>query len=335
MSASKKLLIRLSSAGDVLLASPLLKLIKQREPESELHFVVKERYADLIRYNPNISEVHLVQENSNFHQLENLRRELMHRGFDTTLDLHNNFRSIYLRRGTSEDVRVVDKDILKRSILVSTKLNLFSNIRSVALKYAQVYDRSLDKVPAPEIHFGDSVREKVNAYLKDTMTDEKGTICLCPGARHLTKRWPLDYWIDLAKRLAGDSRLVLVGGAEDASTCKQIEMNATCLNFCGKFSLLESAAILSRADLVITNDSFLMHAANAAGRKIVAIFGSSVKEFGFSPYGVENRIMEVDGLRCRPCSHIGKESCPKRHFKCMMETKPIAVYQAVMKLLRD
>ena len=106
------------------------------------------------------------------------------------------------------------------------------------------------------------------------------------------------------------------------------------INFCGKLTLLESAAMLSYADVVITNDSFLMHAANAVGKKIVAIFGSTVKEFGFFPYGVDNKIMEVANLNCRPCSHIGREYCPKKHFKCMMDTRPDAVYDAAMELIK-
>jgi len=61
--------------------------------------------------------------------------------------------------------------------------------------------------------------------------------------------------------------------------------------------------------------------------------GSSVKEFGFFPYGVENKIIEVEGLDCRPCSHIGKESCPRKHFRCMLETTPEMVYRAAAEML--
>ncbi|MCL4511639.1 MAG: glycosyltransferase family 9 protein [Bacteroidetes bacterium] len=334
MSRSKKLLIRLSSAGDVLLTSPLLKMIKEREPDSEIHFVIKAQYADLIRSNPNVNYVHLVQDHANFHQLENLRRELLHENFDTTLDLHNNFRSIYIRKETAKEIRVVEKEIFKRALLVKTKLNLFSNSRSVALKYAQTYQKSIMEVPKPEIFLPEEVIEKIDSLWNKVKKENRKSVFLCPGAKHFTKRWPVEYWTELAKRISQEHQVALIGGEADVEACSEIGRNIDAINFCGTLTLIESTAMLSHASVVVTNDSYLMHAANALGKNLVAIFGSSVKEFGFFPYGVNYKVLEVDGLDCRPCSHIGRESCPKKHFKCMMETKPTAVYEATTALLK-
>ena len=334
MPKSKKLLIRLSSAGDVLLTSPLLKLMKGREPDSEIHFVVKEQYADLIRYNPNVNFIHLVQEHADFHRLGDLRQEFLRERFDVTLDLHNNFRSIYLRKGTSPRIRVIKKEIFKRTLLVKSKLNLFATLQSVALKYAQTYDTSISDVPKPEIFLPKEVEEKVDGIWNSTNLKAEKSAFLCPGAKHFTKRWPVEYWVELAKKISEENRVVLIGGEADIKTCREIEKNTGAINFCGKLTLLESTAMLNHAALVVTNDSYLMHAASALGKNIVAIFGSSVKEFGFFPYGVDHKVMEVKGLSCRPCSHIGRESCPKKHFKCMLETKPTAVYEATVTLLR-
>ncbi len=333
MQTSKKLLIRLSSAGDVLLTSPLLKLIKEREPESEIHFVVKSQYADIIRSNPNVSEVHIVQDHADFHQLENLRRILIAEKFSITLDLHNNFRSVYLRRGTAPTVRVIKKEIVKRAILANSRLNLFTAPRTVALKYANTFDKSITSVPRPELYFPESVLKKADTIWGSFGADERESVFLCPGARHFTKRWPVQYWKKLGKKLSERKRIVLLGGIEDAEACRDIQSGTNILNFSGQLSLLESSAMLRHAAAVVTNDSYLMHAANALGVKTVAIFGSSVKEFGFFPYKVEHRIMEVNGLTCRPCSHIGLEACPKRHFKCMMDTTPDEVESAIASLL--
>ena len=333
--------MRLSSAGDVLLTSPLLKIMKTREPASEIHYVVKERYSDLIRNNPNVSRLHLVQNAPTFYDLKNLHQKLLEENFDTTLDLHNNFRSIYLRKGTSKDVGVINKEIFKRTLLVKTKLNLFTNLRSAALKYAQVYDNNIADVPLPEIFPSEETKQRADELWRGIYHGVERVISLCPGAKHFTKRWPLEYWIELAKNISTEvpaherqNRIVLIGGEEDKESCEMIARSSPAVNFCGKLTLLESVTMLSYADLVITNDSFLMHAANALGKKIVAIFGSSVREFGFFPYGVDNNIMEVTGLNCRPCSHIGRKHCPKKHFRCMMATKPEAVYRAATGLLK-
>ncbi len=333
MSESKKLLIRLSSAGDILLTSPLLKVIKESEPESEIHFAVKEQYVDLIRYNPNIDRVHLVQNDAGIHQLENLRRDLLRERFDATLDLQNNFRSIYLRRGMSSNISVVNKDPFKRALLVKAKVNLFREVRPVALKYIQVFDSCRSTVPLPEIYFSAQTREKTESLWKNASVRGDAHIFLCPGARHFTKRWPQEYWVDLASKLSATGTLTLIGGEEDKEVCHAISKQAACLSLCGELSLIESAAMLSYADVVVTNDSFIMHAANALGKRIVAIFGSTVREFGFFPYGVQDKILEVGGLHCRPCSHIGREYCPKGHFRCMLETKPEMVHRATMELL--
>ncbi len=335
MQKSKKLLIRLSSAGDVLLTSPLLRLMKEREPGCEIHFLVKSQYADLIRLNPNVNRVHLVQDQPTSRQLEDTRQSLIGEKFEATLDLHNNFRSIYLRRGTAPDIRKVKKDIIKRAILVNAKLNLFSTVRSVALKYAQTYDKSVTRVSRPEIYLPSECVATADELWMSSGSEPQQAVFLCPGARHFTKRWPTAYWKEIAAKLQPHGRVVLLGGPADAEACNNIQEGTSALNLCGKLSLTESTAMLRHASVVVTNDSYLMHAANALGKKVVAIFGSSVREFGFFPYGIENRVMEVSGLSCRPCSHLGLESCPRGHFKCMKDTLPAAVEEAAASLLRD
>ncbi len=333
MQKSKKLLIRLSSAGDILLTSPLLSLMRKREPDSEIHFVVKSQFADLVRLNPNINRIHIVHDDANLHQLENLRRELLTEGFDVTLDLHNNFRSIYLRKGTAPKIRVIQKEVIKRFVLVNSRLNLYSGVRSVALKYAQTYDKAVTSVSRPEVFFQDSVIERSDNIWTSMGPEPTHSVFLCPGARHFTKRWPVEYWKDLAAKIAPHSRVVLLGGPADVPTCGYIQDGIDVFNFCGRFPLIESTAMLRHASVVVTNDSYLMHAANALNKKTVAIFGSSVRQFGFFPYDVEHRILEVEGLPCRPCSHVGLESCPRRHFKCMKETSPDRVAAVVRSML--
>lgn len=329
MAAKKILVIRLSSAGDIILTSPLLKILKEREPLSEIHFVVKARYADLIFHNPNVNEVHLVQNDSGIHALEDIRRLFVREKFDLTLDLQNNFRSIYLRRGTSSDIRVIRKEVVKRAVLVRTKLNLFSHVRSVALKYAQTFDGSISSVGCPELFLPPDVIKQTDSIWNKEGDKSRPVIILCPGARHYTKRWPVEYWCQLAGTLMSKYQLVLLGGDEDVSTCRQIREASGALDFSGKLSLVESAAMLRHAFVVVTNDSFLMHAADALRKNLIALFGSSVHEFGFYPCGSNAKVLEMSDLECRPCSHVGRESCPKGHFNCMRGLTPEIVSQAI------
>jgi heptosyltransferase-2 len=98
---------------------------------------------------------------------------------------------------------------------------------------------------------------------------------------------------------------------------KFIKLNKTAVsNFCGELTLLETAKELDSCDVLISNDSGLMHLAAARKVPSLAIFGSTVPQFGFTPYGNRSEIVEID-LDCRPCTHIGRDKCPKGHFNCM------------------
>jgi heptosyltransferase-2 len=85
--------------------------------------------------------------------------------------------------------------------------------------------------------------------------------------------------------------------------------------------------------VVYTNDSGLMHLAAALKVPVMAFFGSTVKEFGFSPYNAKSFVLEIEGLSCRPCTHIGRKSCPKKHFKCMQEISPATAFNCLRKLV--
>ena len=94
-------------------------------------------------------------------------------------------------------------------------------------------------------------------------------------------------------------------------------------NACGIYSINQSAAIISMASLVLTNDTGLMHIAAALGKDLHSFWGNTIPEFGMYPYlpkgGGSSMIHQVEDLSCRPCSKIGYEKCPKKHFRCMMD----------------
>ncbi len=76
-----------------------------------------------------------------------------------------------------------------------------------------------------------------------------------------------------------------------------------------------------------------MHTATAVDVPVIAFFGSTVKEFGFTPYNFKNLILENNSLSCRPCTHIGRNSCPEKHFKCMKDITPQSAFEKLSLLL--
>lgn len=179
-----------------------------------------------------------------------------------------------------------------------------------------------------ELFLPDNIYHKING---------NNTIGFCPGSRHFTKQWPVDYFIELGKLLAGTGyKIVLFGGKDDRDLCKQISSSIPkALDLSNDNLLLQTATDMKSCKSIICNDSGLMHLACAVNVPVILIMGSTVKEFGFKPYLNRNLIFENNLLSCRPCSHIGRKNCPKKHFKCMLELNPNHMIDKMKKFLQD
>ncbi len=146
------------------------------------------------------------------------------------------------------------------------------------------------------------------------------------GARHATKQLPLSKLEEVCKQVSHP--LVVLGGAEDRETGDILEkhFHDKVFNACGKTSIGQSASLIRQSRAVITHDTGLMHIAAALRKKIISVWGNTVPEFGMYPYlpkgSTPFSIVEIKNLYCRPCSKIGYNKCPKKHFRCMMEIDP-------------
>jgi heptosyltransferase-2 len=167
-----------------------------------------------------------------------------------------------------------------------------------------------------------------------SLSGKSKLIGLCPGARHYTKRWPEEYFSELGALLINNGyKIVLFGGKSDKDICIELSKKISgSINLCNDNNLLQTAADMKLCKAIVCNDSGLMHVASAAGTKVIAIFGSTVKEFGFTPYNCTNLILENNSLTCRPCSHIGRSYCPKKHFECMKSIKPEYVIEKILSI---
>jgi heptosyltransferase-2 len=157
-------------------------------------------------------------------------------------------------------------------------------------------------------------------------------VALAPGSIWGTKRWP--YYGELARRLAEQEGVVMVGGPEDAGLAAEIaagvkRASGRVASGCGRLTLRQSAEVIRRAAVLVTNDSAPLHVAQAVGTPTVAIFGSTVPAFGFGPRGPRDRVVELDDLACRPCSRHGPPTCPLGHHLCMKSLTPEEVLRAV------
>jgi len=328
--SNKTLIIRLSSIGDIVLGSPLIRVLRKRFPSSQIDFVVRKEYSELVRYNPNLNFIHEFNSDGGFRELRKLAGKLRSESYDLVIDIHNSLRSRYLRSFIrAKKVVVIDKRIFARTMLVRFKKNYYRNIISVADRYIEPVKsyRIENDGGGLEIFIPDETAARITEKVSSLKSRSFGKIVgLCPSAKHATKRWPEERFIEAGIILSRElnAKIVIFGGNNDAELCARISHgikskagDECAIDYSSQFSLLETAAAMDFCDIIVTNDSGLMHIAAARCKKIVAIFGSTVREFGFYPVGTENIVIERNGLYCRPCSHIGLDSCPERHFRCM------------------
>jgi lipopolysaccharide heptosyltransferase II len=343
----RTLIIRLSSVGDIVLSSLVCRALRRHFPASHIDYLVKAEYADLVRYNPHLSRVLEFPAGGSLRDVLAFRTHIAETGYDLIIDLHDSLRSRMMTAGR-ENVRRIRKRKLARFLLVKLKVNLYDRLGGspgVAERYLETVDDlgvSNDGEGLELFMDDDHVRSAAKRLGDAGMQGSMEFIGVCPSARHANKMWLKERFAETAVLLASGRHagVLLFGSAAERDRCGEIlgairesGHRGPVLNLSGTLSLLETAALMDRCTIVITNDSGLMHIAAARKRRTVAIFGPTVREFGFFPYGTSSAVVEHPSLSCRPCTHIGLAQCPLGHFRCMKEISTDTVVQAAQTLL--
>jgi lipopolysaccharide heptosyltransferase II len=172
--------------------------------------------------------------------------------------------------------------------------------------------------PRPNLFPGDAERAAADALLHGVASGEP-IVALAPGSIWATKRWP--YFVDLARLLISEARIVVIGGEADRPLSDEIAdaTGGRSIDATGRLSLLASAEVIGRARVLVTNDSAPLHLASAMNTPTVAVFGPTVPAFGFGPLAERASLAQVEGLDCRPCDRHGPRRCPLGHWRCMRE----------------
>jgi heptosyltransferase-2 len=192
-----------------------------------------------------------------------------------------------------------------------------------------------ESILQPRLYPSQHDEKVVTNQLSDVAAER--LIAVSPGSVWATKRWPADRYASLAREfIARRYTVCLVGGGSDVAVCEEIVQSvksSSLLNACGKLTPLQSAELLKRCRLLVTNDTAPMHLASAVGTPCVAIFGPTVPEFGFAPLGDHHMILERKSLWCRPCTPHGGARCPLGTHECMTGISANEVSQAVFRVL--
>ena len=319
MILKKILLIRFSSIGDIVLTTPVIRCLKLQIPDIELHVLTKSSYQNLLSCNPYINKVYGLKGD-----LKDLLPELKAEQYDFVVDLHRNFRSLRVKNALRKPSASFPKLDFQKFLYTKLKIGKLPDIHIVD-RYFKAVEKLGVKNDAQGLDF---FFDEKNTNLPPEMPGKYAAIVI--GGQHSTKILPAEKVIEVCRAL--DFPVVLVGGKEDADRgeyiSKALENNV--LNTCGRFSIAQSAMVLKRAEVVLANDTGMMHIAAALRKPIVSVWGNTVPEFGMYPYlptcPQRSCIVENKALKCRPCHKLGYRQCPKGHFACMntLDAKEIA-----------
>ena len=312
----KFLIIRFSSIGDIVLTTPVIRCLRNKYPDAEIHFLTKHSFRNILDHNPYINKVHTLGDS-----FELMLHELQVEEYDYIIDLHHNLRTLRIKRFL-KNVKSFsfNKLNVEKFILTNFKIN--------TLPKKHIVDRCLETVASlGVINDGmglDYFIPKMDEIKKDDIPTSHmhGYIAIVIGAALATKKLPLHKLKALCAAI--DHPVILLGGKEDYEDGKEIANvdEIKIYNACGKFNLNESADLVKGAKLVISHDTGLMHIAAALQKPVISVWGNTVPAFGMYPYygsrsNKEYDVVEINKLWCRPCSKIGFKKCPKGHFKCM------------------
>jgi ADP-heptose:LPS heptosyltransferase len=304
----KILVVRFSSIGDIVLTTPVVRMLK-KQLNAQVHFLTKSAYVSLLKNNPYIDSVYQIDASIN-EVIGDLKKE----NYDYVIDLHNNLRTQILKFRLGMPAKSFNKLNMEKFMLTNFKLDYMPKIHIVD-RYFETVKHLGVKNDNQGLDFFLSANDKL-----DISIFPKNYIVFVIGGQHATKILPNEKIISIIKKV--NKPVLLIGGPEDAHKGEEIAKACNkVVNTCGKYSILHSASLVQQATMVITHDTGMMHIAAAFNKKIYSVWGNTVPEFGMYPYleSEQSKRIEVKGLNCRPCSKIGYDKCPKGHFKCMQE----------------
>jgi heptosyltransferase-2 len=339
LNPSKILILRLSSIGDVILTTPLVRAVRARFPRAEISFLVKQEFADLLRHNPRIDRLITFDKATGFRGWRQIGRNLRQERFDWVIDLHRNARTRYLKAGLrAGTITTYRKQLLLRTLLVRTGINLLAGAPPILNRYFEAVETAGVRYDGQgtEVFPGPGAAHAVSALLASEGRDASAALAvLCPGASWANKQWLPERFAAVADDLAARGLfVVLLGGGRDEPLCRTVAgmMRGRAAVLAGRLGLGEAAALLGASAIAVTNDSGLMHLAQSQKTPVVAIFGPTTAELGYFPLP-ERAVVVQQPLACRPCTHNGRDRCPKGHFRCMREISADAVIGAARSLL--
>jgi len=327
LKVKKVLIIRLNAMGDVILALPVAMAVKAQYPDAIVDFATRKEYASIFDQFPAVDTAYSF-EGGTYDLLKKLRKQ----NYDTVIDLQKNPRSLFITAGINpKNVVSYPKRRIKREIIVRQ-----DHLRLNAGHTVDAYMQALGRIKVkpvgrrPQVELQPDVAQYGIDFIKNANLGDK-VIGLCPGSKHQEKCW--HGYEELARLLIADNdKGVIIFGGQHDKFDPRLNIDSPKLAAANNLDLDKVAGIMNKCDLVVTNDSGLMHLAVALSTPVVAIFGPTHPSLGFAPLGEFDRVI-CDDAKCSPCSLHGEKPCRLAEKICFKNITPARVKAEVEKVL--
>jgi heptosyltransferase-2 len=332
-----------SWVGDMVMAQSLFMSLKANHPDCQITVLAPLWTRPLLDRMPEVegsidSPIQHGELTLNSRRL--IGKSLRERHFTSAIVLPNSFKSALIPFHARIPRRIGWRGEWRNLLLSDCRKLEKSTFPLMVQRFAALaYPKSDEpprKVLRPRLHT--ELASTAGALRKFDLSSADRVVAICPGAEFgAAKQWPTGHYAELSNALIADGwRVWLMGSANDTVTAKAIiseihrEKREHCRDLTGKTSLAEAIDLMSTADVVVSNDSGLMHIAAALDKAIVAIYGSTSPDF--TPPLAERVILLTTDIECRPCF---KRECPYGHLRCLTELDPSRAIAAVHELTSD
>ncbi|MGC8594166.1 MAG: glycosyltransferase family 9 protein [Candidatus Kryptoniota bacterium] len=331
----KILVIQTAFLGDVILTLPVVQRLKKIEANSTVDFVTIPETAEIVQNNKFVDNVFILDKHGrerNFASIYAFGKSIRRQSYDIVLCPHRSLRSALITAMSGASIRIGFENSALPVVFtqrVPWKFGVHEIDRNMSLLGAL----GLECGGEPPMLF--PTNEDIETVEKFLLVNNVKSpfAVVAPGTVWPTKQYPVSKMRDVVKALLlYFKNVVIVGGKGDVAAAENLVTDKRVVMAAGKLRVLSSAEIVRRSSVIVANDSAAVHIASAFGTPTVAIFGPTIRDFGFYPYNKNSLVIEIEGLSCRPCSLHGGRRCPISTFECMNNIKPETVAEAAITL---
>ncbi|HRP02568.1 MAG TPA: glycosyltransferase family 9 protein [Candidatus Kapabacteria bacterium] len=331
----KKILITQTAfIGDVVLTIPLIAKIKELSPNSQLHVLTTKVSSQIISLLKDVDGIIVYDKKGADKSLKgflSIISKIRAEKYDLIISPHRSLRTslmnFFSKANTTISFNTADFALLySHKIKYNYSLHEIDRNLSLLSQFEEYQNNKSNQQIS--LYFNENIQSNINTLLSNNNIDKY--IVIAPGSVWATKRWLPQHFTHLIKLILNTNyKVILTGSKDDSQICRSIMQasnNDKVIDTSGQLTINETIYLISKATMIVTNDSAPIHFAGLVKTKTIAIFGPTIPEFGFAPRGTNDVVMQINGLKCRPCAIHGSNKCPIGTHECMAMITPNEVF---------